>query len=353
MQFLQINPVSNNLKRQKLNGRLNSQYKLKRLSRPKNERLSLQYRRPFWLPVSNYYILAAAVTAAFFFFVWAILHEGDEENPVVIAGIGASFILGSAVVVREVFLRNARQRYLSMERGLDYTLSQIPVQPRAVTNSTKLSLEKNAGIIKDIKRKSEAARTLGTLSNGHLEVFETCNEYLSVVEKQMESAGSGSPRLAGLRRGRETVGELHHFHLLAWAEIESKALSQKARNYATISEKLNAAQEALDVLDSALQYYPNEPRLMESETAMKFFIASIKVSHWVEQAERAAFKGNPKRAVSLYRDALFFLAREDVLTGEREAIAEKINAEIELLREVSEQKKKKETKFRGIKQEGK
>ncbi len=336
-----------------MNGRFNSQHKIKRLSRSPNERLTLQYRRPFWLPVSNYYILAVAVTIAFFFFIWAILHEGDEENPLVIAGIGASFILGSAVVVREVFLRNARQRYLSVERGLEHTLSQIPVKPRPVTNSTKLSLEKNAEIIKEIKRKSEAARTLGTLSNGHLDVFENCNEYLSVVEKQMESAGTGSPRLAGLRRGREIVGELHRFHLLAWAEIESKSWSQKARNYATISEKLNAAQEALDVLDSALQFYPNEPRLTESESAMKVFIASIKVSHWIEQAERAAFKGNPKRAVSLYRDALFFLAREDVMTEEREAIAEKINSEIELLRELSEQKKKKDIKLRGLKQERK
>jgi hypothetical protein len=36
-------------------------------------------------------------------------------------------------------------------------------------------------------------------------------------------------------------------------------LTQKAKNYATISEKLNTAQEALTVLDSALQFYPNEP----------------------------------------------------------------------------------------------
>ena len=169
----------------------------------------------------------------------------------------------------------------------------------------------------------------------------------------MESAGTGSPRLAGLRRGREIVGELHRFHLLAWAETESKAWSQKARNYATISEKLNAAQEALDVLNSALQFYPNELRLTESEAAMKFFIASIKISHWIEQAERAAFKDNPKRAVSLYRDALFFLAREAGMTEEREAIAEKINAEIELLRELSEQKKNKEIKLKGLKQERK
>ena len=157
----------------------------------------------------------------------------------------------------------------------------------------------------------------------------------------METVGVGSPRLAGLRRGREIVGELHHFHLLSWAELEARAWSQKARNYATMAEKLNAAQEALSILDSALQFYPSEPRLTESESAIKTFIASIKVSHWIEQAERAAFKGNNKRAVSLYRDALFFLAREDVNTVEREAIAKKINAEIENLRDFPENGRKK------------
>jgi hypothetical protein len=71
---------------------------------------------------------------------------------------------------------------------------------------------------------------------------------------------------------------------------------------------------------------------------LKDFIASIKVSHWIEQAERAAFKGNYKRAVSLYRDALFFLAREEVKTDEREAIAGRINSEIESLRQLSAKK---------------
>ncbi len=40
-----------------------------------------------------------------------------------------------------------------------------------------------------------------------------------------------------------------------------------------------------------------------------------------------------------FRDALFFLAREAVKTADREAIADKINAEIESLREMSANKK--------------
>jgi tetratricopeptide (TPR) repeat protein len=256
----------------------------------------------------------------------------------VVAGIGASLILGSAVVLREIFLRKARNRYLQVERKLDYNVRNFPVAARLENDENKLTLEKNAAIIKEIQKKSQAARVLGKISSGHLEVFEICSEYLSVTEQQMETVKAGSPRIAGIRRGREIVGELHRFHLLSWAEIESRSLTQKAKNYATISEKLNTAQEALTVLDSALQFYPNEPQLTASESALKDFIASIKVSHWIEQAERAAFKGNYKRAISLYRDALFFLAREDVRTEDREAIADKINSEIESLRELSAKK---------------
>lgn len=254
------------------------------------------------------------------------------------AGISASLILGSAVVAREVFLRKARERYLLIERNLDLNVKKLPLPPRLRLKDNKLTLEKNAALVKDIQKKSEAVSVLKKVSKEHLEVFEICNQYLSTTEKQMETVGVGSPRIAGLRRGREIVGEIHRHHLLSWAEIETQALTQKARNYVTISEKLNTAQEALAVLDSALKFYPSDPQLTESETALKNFIVSIKISHWVEQAERSAFKGNYKRAVSLYRDALFFLAREDVRTDERQAIAEKINSEIESLRELSAKK---------------
>jgi hypothetical protein len=318
-----------------LNGRSDGEYPIQKFSAKNRGHFPAQpFRRPFWLAASSYYVLAAAI--ALFFLVWGIFHEGDEETPLVAAGIGASLVLGGAVIVREIFLRRARDRFLLVERNLDRNLNQIPLP--LTKNANKLSLEKNAAIVKDIQKKSEAARLLGKMSGGHLEVFEICNQYLSLTEKQMETVRVGSPRIAGLRRGREIVGELHRHHLLAWAEIEARSLTQKAKNYVTIAEKLNTAQEALTVLNSALQFYPNEPQLTESETVLKDFIASIKVSHWIEQAERAAFKGNSKRAVSLYRDALFFLDREDVKTEERDAIAEKINFEIESLRKLSANK---------------
>lgn len=289
------------------------------------------YRRPFWLPASNYYVLSIAITIAFFFLVWGVLHDGTADAPWIPAGISASLLLCSAVFLREVVLRRARRRYITAQRALDDSLSWRVVAERS-RNPNKLTLEKNTAILKEIVQKSDAAKVLAKLSDGHWEVFEMCGEYLTISSNELKTVAVGSPRLAALHLGREKVRELHRYHLLRWAEIEARSLTQDARNRAKISERLDVAQRALAVIGSALEFYPEESSLLESEEALREFVASIKISHWIERAERAAFKNNYKQALSLYRDALFYLGRENVKSEEKSLIAERINSEIEKIR---------------------
>ncbi len=321
-----------------LNSRPNRQHQLQRIPVRNIGHKPQKHRRPFWLPASGYYALTAAVVIAFFFLAWGFLHEGGEEMPWIPAGIGASFVLGGAVFLREVVLRKARNRFILIQNRLDYNLKNVHIHSSMNRNANKLSLQKNADIINKILQKSEAAKVLGKLSDGHWEVFEICSEYLRVNESELENVGIGSPRIAALRRGKEVIGDLHRYHLLTWAQIESRSLTEKAKNSAVVSEKLETAQSALSVLDSALKYYPNDLQLTASEGAIKEFIASIKISHWIEKAERSAFKGNYKRAISHYKDALYFLARENVQSLEKDSIADKINREIENLRDLAEKK---------------
>jgi hypothetical protein len=84
-------------------------------------------------------------------------------------------------------------------------------------------------------------------------------------------------------------------------------------------------------LDSALKVYPDEPELNQSKVAIREFIASVKVAHWVELAERSAFKGHYRRAIERYQDALFYLNRETVDADLRTAGAVRIASEIEAL----------------------
>jgi hypothetical protein len=56
------------------------------------------------------------------------------------------------------------------------------------------------------------------------------------------------------------------------------------------------------------------------------------VAHWVELAERSAFKGHYRRAIDRYRDALFYLNQDAVKAEVRMAGSEKIEREIAKLK---------------------
>ena len=288
-------------------------------------------RRPFWISTVNYYILAVAISLAAFFLIWLILLK-EDETPWISAGFLASLILIFAVILRELILQKIYKQTISAQRQLDYNFQKGFKRNHILPNLSKFSLEKNSTLIKNIASKSKDARTLGKSPDSHLEVFELCNQYLQLNEKELETVGIGATRIAAFRRGREKVQSFHKFHLLTWASIESNLLIQNSKNLTAVSEKLDNAQRALGVLDSALEFYPNEKLLVDSIEAVKDYIVSTRVSHWIEQAERASFKENYKRAINHYRDALFFLARENERSPERDFIAQKINFEIDKLR---------------------
>ena len=326
-----------------MNRRLNEANRIQRFNEKKNVRALNKYNRPFWLPASNYYILSFAVAVAFFFLVWGILHDGEEDAPWVPAGISASLVLIGSVFLREIVLKKARNQYMLEKRKLDNNLNRLTYATVRTESGEKLSIQKNAEIINEIRQKSEAARTLRKLPDAHLEVFESCNEYLLISKKELETVRVGSPRIAALIRGREIIKQLHKFHLLTWAGMESRSLTQEAKNQVKISAKLKNAQKAQSVLESALQFYPDEVQLKESEEVLKEFIASIKISHLIELGERAEFKENYKLAKSYYRDALFSLARENVQKEESELIAEQINQKIEEIRQLENKTRKAKT----------
>jgi tetratricopeptide (TPR) repeat protein len=133
---------------------------------------------------------------------------------------------------------------------------------------------------------------------------------------------------------------LQKHHLLTWARDSSRALTFEAQQRARVSERIEAANRALHCLESAIEYYPNEPELRESSVAIREFIDSIKVAHWVELAERSAFKGHYRRAIDRYKDALFYLSRAALKEEARAAGTERIQREIDLLQtRVRSQKK--------------
>src|SRR5438552_13689775 len=84
-----------------------------------------------------------------------------------------------------------------------------------------------------------------------------------------------------------------------------------AQQRVRLHDKIEVANRALDCIDTALRKYPDEEELNCSVTAVREFISSARVAHWVEMAQRASFKGYYRRAIDRYRDALFYLTRDD------------------------------------------
>ena len=291
-------------------------------------------RRPFWLPASNYYILAGAIGLALFFLSWGILHDGGDETPWITAGIGFSIFMVGAVVLRELILRRNRNRYLAQQREFDRHIADAVTRIGEGHRSDKLTIERNDQIISDIKRKSEAAKVLNKFADAHREVFELCDQYLEINDRESRLIRTGSPRVRALRKGRESVSRFHRFHLLQWAQIETRNMTQEVTRLVETGDKVSALQNALGVIDSALEYYPAERSLVESRLVLSEMLTTVKVSHFVEKAELSAFKGDVKQALSLYRDALFYLGRDNAKSEQRDGAAQRIMFEIDRLHEL-------------------
>lgn len=294
-------------------------------------------RTPFWLPASNYYVLALAVSLCAFFLLWGILHDGGEETPWITSGIVASLVLICAVFLREIILRRARNRFLAAERQFNRSLNGVFLRNAASSSKDeKLSLEQNAALLRAIKKKSDAAITLARFADGHREVFEMCGEYLALIDREFDGIGKGSPRLPVFRSSRNSVAEFHKYHLLQWASIRSRGLAIEANNLHDPVERLAAAKGAIDVLESALAFYPSEPALVESRELLEEIVNGINASERIERAERAEKEGDLISARHLYKDALFFLNGPIMGSPEREAALQKINRALERLARTDE-----------------
>ncbi len=279
---------------------------------------------------AGYLIVAIVIALGLFFALWWILVSGGDEAPWLPAGLAASVVLLVALSAREVVMRRAWTRYL-LENGISESSSS---RSRRSGRSQKrgMSASLHSAALRAIQKQSTAADRPGSTPDTHLDVAQICQDYLASIDETIRSGSSGSEKGIALRAGQERVRTLHRHHLLTWARAQSQTLTHEAQQRARTFDKIETATRAIDCIDSVLRVYPDETELNESRVAIGEFIASVKVAHWVELAERSAFKGHYRRAINRYRDALFYLNQEVVKEDVRIAGTEKIEREIENLK---------------------
>lgn len=282
-------------------------------------------------PSSTGYLVGAIVLAVGLFFgLWWILVSSGDEAPWLPAGLAASVVLLVALSAREVVMRRAWTRYL-LENGIRQDSSRRSRQSSR-TQKKGFSSSLQSAALRAIQKQSSAADRSGSAPEMHLDVAQLCHDYLLSTDEAIRSGSHGSEKGIALRASQERVRALHRHHLLTWAKGQSQLLTHEAQQRARTFDKIETATRALDCLDSALRIYPGEADLSQSRVAIEEFIASVKVAHWVELAERSAFKGHYRRSIDRYRDALFYLNQDVVKEDIRVAGTQKIEHEIEKLK---------------------
>jgi tetratricopeptide (TPR) repeat protein len=156
-----------------------------------------------------------------------------------------------------------------------------------------------------------------------------CGDFLQIAEKSLALPSISAERRLTVRARQDRVRALQKHHMLAWARNSAQSLTQEAQQRARLHEKIEVANRALECIDTALANYPEEEDLQRSAAAVREFVTTSRVAHWIELAQRASFKGRYGRAIDCYRDALFYLTRAE---GDHDLAAEQITREIELLR---------------------
>jgi len=267
---------------------------------------------------------AAAASAALFFVLWWILQ--GEETPWAVAGLAASLVMLVAASARILVVRR-RTREVRPQNSREWRNHSMRRPSGKVMRSTSLYSD----ALRALQKQSADADARESPPQVHREIFDLCADYLRGAEQELLLPGLPAEGRLALRSGVERVQALQKHHLLTWARSSARALTHEAQQRVRLYEKLETANRALECIDGALKVYPDEEELRVSARAVREFITSSRVAHWVELAERAAFKGYYRRAIDRYRDALFYLTR-DGPDQDREVGAERITREIDLLR---------------------
>jgi len=256
--------------------------------------------------------------------VIGIMHDNGSEPEIVIAGLVASSVLVTGVVLRKVVLRSVREKRLIEQKRLDLNLSAFRPNNRA--EAKKFTIEKNAAALEMIRNRSEAAKVFGRLSDGHREVFELCEEYRRIVANEIRNIHPNSPRLQALLMGNDFALKTHKYHLLKWAELQSKTLAVEAQRADGLSKKTEFVASAKSAIERALYHYPSEPELNDSAVLLDELLIGFRGAQYMGDAENALDSGKTELAKEIYDEALVFVDQQSI----RSAVVGDLRARIEL-----------------------
>ncbi|MFA1820598.1 hypothetical protein ACDX78_10505 [Virgibacillus oceani] len=104
---------------------------------------------------------------------------------------------------------------------------------------------------------------------------------------------------------------------------------EKAKRAKTVKTKISNADKALDELLKFNQQYNYENK--ELENTIHAFIHKAQYDDYIETAEKHEFKGDFKKAIDKYQDALFFLKKDDIPDDSQKPLIDELEGKISKL----------------------
>lgn len=233
------------------------------------------------------------------------INDGESYEAELIAVLMFAVIFSLGIAARERALRHhtpanrrrRHQRSSSSSSGEDGEAATAAAsEPLAVLDA--------------LERKLAEAHAHASTPEQHLETYRYCEEFLACTNPAMAQITLAPILRHTLRTRQERVRAIKKQHLLSWARGNSHNLMHGAQRRGRVSDRIEDAMSALDILERALREYPEEREIQNSLVAIRDYVKSVRIRYWVELAERADFKGQHTRALNRYQNALFYLGRD-------------------------------------------
>lgn len=288
-------------------------------------------RPPYWPRARSYYFIAAVSSGLLYLLFLVILLDEPEEYRHVLPVFSGGILFVLFVFLREVVMRRSRTKYIREQKLLDRNLSVSGLSRQLSDRPVRLSLERHSSMLAEIRSKSQAAITLGRLTEGHLEVVKLCEAYLERMLRELPLVSKRSPRFPAFKKGRREVRRFHKDHLLKWTELETRSLTRQASKCDSIIERIELLRKARDTVDLVLRHYPANRELIESHEILEEMIVSINVAEKMQYAEAAKKEGLSEMALSHFWEALKMISEDMLAKPDFSVLASSIESEIKKL----------------------
>lgn len=167
-------------------------------------------------------------------------------------------------------------------------------------------IQQRARIIDDCVRLAQDGKTLATRLSRHELLIEQLQHLLAYEKKGINILSpEPSELIRRMQSYRVTIVDEEIEKIADKAKKKAELSSSVATKFNTLSKALLKVQEILGLEKRPINQH-------QTATELRLLMHKSKVEGFVTEARKAEFKGNVKKAIDQYQEALFYIKNDDI-----------------------------------------